>query len=111
MLQSEVSRVLGWPTRGYKVGCTSLRAQQLLGTDRPFHAPLFAPRVFDTSAHLPGDVRVVEPEIAFVMRAELAPRAQPYGVDEVFAAVSTVHAAFEVVCPRLQMVSRIRSNG
>src|SRR5688572_17367022 len=74
-LQSEVSRVLGWPTRGYKGGCTSLRAQQLLGTDRPFHAPRLAPRVFDRCAHLPGDVRVVEPEIAFVMRAELAPRA------------------------------------
>jgi 2-keto-4-pentenoate hydratase len=103
-LQSEVSRALAWPRRGYKVGCTSLRAQQALGTDRPFHAPLFAPRIFSAPAFVPtqpDQLRVVEPEIAFCMAAPLPPRASPYGVSEVLAAVSRVHAALEIVSPRV----------
>jgi 2-keto-4-pentenoate hydratase len=103
-LQHEVSRALGWARRGYKVGCTSLRAQQALGTDRPFLAPLFAPRVFDAPAFVPTEaeqLRVVEPEIAFVMRAGLAPRATPYDLSEVLAAVGQVHPALEIVSPRM----------
>lgn len=103
-LQHAVSRALGWARRGYKVGCTSLRAQRALGTDRPFLAPLFAPRVFDAPAWVPTQaeqLRVVEPEIAFVMRAALAPRAAPYGLGEVLEAVGQVHAALELVSPRM----------
>jgi 2-keto-4-pentenoate hydratase len=103
-LQREVSRALGWRQHGYKVGCTSLRAQRALATDRPFLAPLFTPRVFDMAAFVPTEpehLRVVEPEIAFVMGAALGPRAAPYAVSEVLAAVSHVHASLEIVSPRM----------
>lgn len=39
----------------------------------------------------------VEPEWAFVLRRDLPPRAEPYGPDEIDAAIGGVHLAIEVV--------------
>src|SRR5262249_2426108 len=41
-------------------------------------------------------MRVVEPEFAFRLGSHLPPRAAPYAVDEVLAAVASLHPAFEV---------------
>lgn len=41
-------------------------------------------------------MRVGEPEFAFRMARDLAPRATPYSVDDVLNAVATLHPAIEL---------------
>ena len=41
-------------------------------------------------------MRVAEPEFAFRMGRDLAPRDADYSVDEVLAAVATLHPAIEI---------------
>ena len=103
-LQARVTAALGWKVCGYKVGATSATAQAILGIDRPFSAPLFAERVFHTGDQVPTsaeNLRIVEPEVAFVMRDALPPRAAAYQVTDVLAAVESVHPALEIADPRL----------
>ena len=103
-LQQAVTRELGWTQCGWKVGCTSTKAQELLRLNGPFSAPLFAERLFQSGAHVvraESNSRLVEPEIAFVMRDALPERSSPYNTAEVLAAVATVHPALELVNPRL----------
>lgn len=105
-VQAEVTRALGWTQCGWKVGATSALAQTMLRIDGPFAAPLFAERLFGDGDHVEGaesNDRILEPEIAFVMRAALPARAQPYSVAEVLDAVATVHPALELVNPRLPL--------
>lgn len=105
-LQAEVTRALGWTSCGWKVGATSPIAQTVLRIDGPFCAPLFRERLFasgDRVACAASNDRLLEPEIAFVMRADLPARSNPYDVTEVLAAVATVHPALELVNPRLPL--------
>lgn len=68
----------------------------------PMRAALTADSVFVAEAGecvLPAAayrVRGVEAELAYQVVADLPPRAQPYGTDEVLAALGRVHAAIEV---------------
>jgi 2-keto-4-pentenoate hydratase len=102
-LQSAVRGKLGWKHAGWKIGCTSERAQKALKTDGPFPGPVYAERLYKSGTHLETlaeNSRVTEPEIAFTMARDLPRRDQAYGVDEVLAAVASVHAAIEIVNPR-----------
>jgi 2-keto-4-pentenoate hydratase len=103
-IQAEAARLTGWTVAGWKIGCTSEQAQRALDTDAPFPGPVYRERLYasgDLVPTDPGNTRLAEPEIAFRMAASLTPREQPYGVDEVLAAVATVMPAIEVVNPRL----------
>lgn len=103
-LQQRVTHALGWTQCGWKVGATNPKAQAALGVGGPFLGPLFRERVFEDGVQVAtaaSNSRIVEPEIAFVMRTALPGRDRAYGVDEVLAAVATVHPAFELVNPRL----------
>lgn len=102
-LQSAISRDLGWTQTGWKIGCTSERARKALNSPGPFPGTMFSNRLFRSGDHVPtiaSNKRVVEPEVAFTMARALAPRGDAYGVDEVLAAVASVHAAIEIVNPR-----------
>ena len=102
-IQSAVRERLGWKHAGWKIGCTSERAQQALKTDGPFPGPVYAERLHKSGTHLetlPENSRVTEPEIAFTMAADLQRRDRAYSVDEVLAAVASVHPAIEIVNPR-----------
>ena len=102
-LQCAITRQLGWHQIGWKIGCTSARAQKALNADGPFPGTMFSNRVFRSGAHVPTiatNKRVVEPEVAFTMARGLPPRGQLYSVEEVLAAVASVHAAIEIVNPR-----------
>src|SRR5207248_5792712 len=103
-IQMAARKMLGWRQRGWKVGCTSEIAQKALGTDRPFPGSVYAERLFvsgDFVPTKPSNWRVTEPEIAFAMGGDLPARGKPYDVDEILAAVATVHPAIEIVNPRL----------
>jgi 2-keto-4-pentenoate hydratase len=103
-LQQEVYKELGWQPVGWKIACTSKRAQQALKTDGPFPGRLFLERQFSSGQHVPTEednFRVTEPEIVFRIARTLPPRERPYDTDEVLAAVDAVHPGLEVVNPRL----------
>jgi 2-keto-4-pentenoate hydratase len=99
-IQAAVQAAHGGRLAGFKIGATSEIAQTLLATDGPFHGCLFAEGVHDSPATLSAgsfNFRLIEPEFAFRLGADLPAREAPYRRDEVAAAVTTLHPAFEVV--------------
>jgi 2-keto-4-pentenoate hydratase len=103
-IQTQAQAILGWTQMGWKIGCTSERAQRSLNTDAPFPGPLYRERRFRSGDEVPTDptnARVTEPEIAFTLARDLPERGSDYAVDEVLAAVASVHGAIEIVNPRL----------
>jgi 2-keto-4-pentenoate hydratase len=102
-LQCAVTRELGWTQAGWKIGCTSERAQKALNAAAPFPGTIFANRVYrsgDFFPSVPENKRVVEPEVCFTMAKDLPQRENAYSVEEAMAAVETVCVAIEVVNPR-----------
>ena len=103
-IQSKVKEGIGWIPAGWKTGCTSERAQQALKTDGPFPGPVYRERLYPSGTHLEthrSNSRVTEPEIAFTFGADLPACGRCYHVDDVLAAVASVHPAIEIVNPRL----------
>jgi 2-keto-4-pentenoate hydratase len=102
-IQNEVVALSGAPSRGYKVGSTSVEAQRKLGTDEPGAGVLLAPYVYESPAVVPiapAHAPFVEGEFAFLLGRDLPPRASPYTMDEVRDAVAAVAGAVEVVGTR-----------
>ena len=103
-IQSAVRNSIGWKHAGWKIGCTSQRAQIALKIDGPFPGPVYAERLFASGAHvqtLATNNRTTEPEIAFTLARDLPKRDQAWTIEEVLAAVATVHPSIEIVNPRL----------
>lgn len=103
-IQSAVRTTIGWRHIGWKIGCTSERAQKALKADGPFPGPVYRERLFPAGSHvetLASNSRTTEPEIAFTMASDLPARDKPWSVDEVLDAVATVHPSIEIVNPRL----------
>ena len=103
-IQSAVRTSIGWKQAGWKIGCTSERAQKALKTDGPFPGPLYKEQLFSSGANiktLASNSRTTEPEIAFTMARDLPARDRPWSVDEGLDAVATVHPSIEIVNPRL----------
>jgi 2-keto-4-pentenoate hydratase len=103
-IQSAVRTSIGWSHAGWKIGCTSERAQKALRTDGPFPGPIYRERLFPSGTHvktLASNSRTTEPEIAFTMARDLPARDKEWSVDEVLDAVATVHPSIEIVNPRL----------
>ncbi len=103
-IQCAVRDRLGWRPAGWKVGCSCLKAQAALKSPTPIMGPVYRERLYKSGAHvetLASNFRTTEPEIAFTLARDLSPRNRPYTVDEVLAAVATVHPSIEIVNPRL----------
>ena len=87
-------RVVGW-----KLAATSAAGQAHINVKAPLPG-----RILASFVHAIGDkvsltgnrMRVVEPEFAFRLGADLAPRATPRSQPEVLAALGSLHPAFEV---------------
>ena len=107
-LQCAITRALGqlkngWTQAGWKIGCTSERAQKALNADGPFPGTMFSHRVYRSGDFFPtiaSNKRVVEPEVAFTMEAGLPPRGRDYELAEVMRAAGSVQVAIEIVNPR-----------
>ena len=102
-IQHDIAALCGQPARGFKVGSTSLAAQQLLGTDEPGSGLLLAPYVHESPARIsiyPAHTPAVEGELAFKLGRDLPARAASYAMDEVADAVAAVAGAIEVVGTR-----------
>jgi 2-keto-4-pentenoate hydratase len=102
-IQQEIAALCGAPSRGFKVGSTSLEAQQKLGTSEPGSGLLLAPYVHEspvTIAVVPAHTPSVEGEFALRLGRDLPPRAAPYTISEVADAVASIAGAIEIVGTR-----------
>ena len=87
------------PLFGWKIAATSAAGQAHINVDGPLAGRLLAEMASEGGAVLPfgaNRMRVAEAEFAFRMGRDLPPRPAPYGVDEVVAAVASLHPAIEV---------------
>ncbi|MFM0757328.1 2-keto-4-pentenoate hydratase [Paraburkholderia strydomiana] len=84
---------------GWKIAATSQAGQAHIGVNGPIAGRILADRVIPSGGMVPdapNRMAVAEAEFAFQMSRDLGPRSVPYSVEEVLAAVATVHAAIEV---------------
>lgn len=95
------------PLFGWKIAATSVAGQEHINVTGPLAGRLLHERVTDLSRRRPGGakeklpfgvnhMKVAEAEFAFRMGRDLAPRTQPYSVEEALDAVATLHPAIEV---------------
>jgi 2-keto-4-pentenoate hydratase len=71
-----------------------------IGQATPACAPMPAAWIVGSGSILPANAhrfRGLEAEVAFLLKADLPPRANPYSDDEVYAAVASCHPAIEVL--------------
>lgn len=98
-VQTAFARLYPSAVFGWKIAATSIEGQRHIGVDGPLAGRLFADRVMESGAAVPlaGNLmRVAEIEFAFRFRHALVPRTRAYTVDDVLAAVGSVHPAIEV---------------
>ena len=110
-VQAEVARLSGQPCVGWKIAATSLAGQKHINVDGPLAGRLLADRVFAAGSEAansidlgPNLLRVVEAEFTFRLNRALPARAAAAGVytmDEVMAAVASLHLAIEIPDCRL----------
>lgn len=98
-VDDRVAEITGWPVLGWKVGCTSLASQKLLGADGPFAGRIYS--VSDSGVPVPPKSIVSTPhlegEFAFVMHRALAGNQDSFTPDQILQAVGELRPAIEVV--------------
>ena len=98
-VQALLERRSAAPLAGWKIAATSAAGQAHIGVDGPLAGRLLAERVLPSGASVPlgrNRMRVAEVEFAFRFGCDLPPRAAPYTVEQVMAAVATLHPAIEL---------------
>ena len=98
-LQAALAEVSGDALYGWKIAATSEAGQRHINVDGLLAGRLLSGRVTDDGATVSlatNLMRVAELEFAFRFGADLPPRPEPYTVDEVMAAVATLHPAIEI---------------
>lgn len=98
-VQEQWMRHTGAPLYGWKIAATSQAGQRHINVGGPMAGRLLAETVLPDGATvaLAGNLmRVAELELAFRMGRDLPSRARAYGVEEVLAAVATLHPALEI---------------
>src|SRR4051794_7462552 len=98
-IQSAMMRHFACTPMGWKIAATSEAGQKHINVSGPLAGRIFAERVIPdggTASMGGNEMRVGEPEFAFRMSRDLTPRAAPYSVEEVLAAVGTLHPAIEL---------------
>jgi len=99
LIQSQIDNLSTRPLFGWKIAATSLAGQRHIAVDGPLAGRLLAEMVHQNGATLTfgaNHMRVAEAEFAFRMSRDLPPRDEPYGKNEVLAAVAGLHLAIEV---------------
>jgi 2-keto-4-pentenoate hydratase len=98
-IQMEVARRSGQRVAGWKIAATSVAGQRHIGVDGPLAGRLFAERMVNSGSAIPigrNVLKVAEAEFAFRMATSLPPRRAPYTVNDVVAAVASLHPAIEI---------------
>jgi 2-keto-4-pentenoate hydratase len=98
-IQDRVIGVSGQRVAGWKIAATSQAGQRHINVEGPLGGPLLDLRSVPGGAavSLAGNhMRVAEAEFAFRFGRPLSGRVEAYSVDEVLAAVASLHPAIEV---------------
>ncbi len=105
-VQTEVARLSGQQSVGWKIAATSVAGQKHINVNGPLAGRLLAGRAFVAGTEAANSIdlgrnllRVVEAEFTFRMSRALPPRdaaAGAYTVDEVMSAVASLHLAIEI---------------
>lgn len=98
-IQAEIARLSGQNVVGWKIAATSLAGQKHIGVDGPLAGRLLANRVLENGASVSLDgnlMRVAEAEFVFRFGQALPKRETPYTVEEVLAAVESLHPGIEI---------------
>ncbi|MCF2570808.1 fumarylacetoacetate hydrolase family protein [Brevibacterium sp. UCMA 11754] len=105
-VQTRYAELEGQPTVGWKIAATSQAGQRHINVDGPLGG-----RVLSDRAHADGDavslngntMCLAEPE--FVLGSALAPRTNPYTLDDVLEAVTALHFGIELPSTRFTDVT------
>jgi 2-keto-4-pentenoate hydratase len=98
-VQARIARLSAQNVFGWKIAATSKAGQRHIGVDGPLAGRLLEKRVANSGARVSlGDniMNVAEAEFAFRMARDLPSRKQPYTMEEVLAAVASLHPAIEI---------------
>jgi 2-keto-4-pentenoate hydratase len=108
--QAAMARATGDRVLGWKIAATSTAGQQHIGVDGPLAGRLLAKRVVESGASVSmagNAMRVAEAEFAFRMARGMPPRADRYSMEEVVAAIDTLHPAIELPDSRFEDFARV----
>ena len=109
-IQAELAQLSGQNIVGWKIAATSKAGQQHIRVDGPIAGPLLSARAREGGARIAlagNNMKVAEAEFAFRMGGDLPKRATSYSVEEVLAAVATLHPAIEVPDSRYEDFTRV----
>ncbi|TWC00867.1 2-keto-4-pentenoate hydratase [Bradyrhizobium macuxiense] len=98
-VQAELEKTSREKLFGWKIAATSAAGQKHINVAGPLAGRILAETVIADggTASMKGiEMRVGEPEFAFRMARDLAPRATPYSVRDVLEAAGTLHPAIEI---------------
>ncbi len=98
-IQAAIERTSREKLFGWKIAATSEAGQKHINVEGPMAGRILSETVIPdggTASMAGNEMRVGEPEFAFRMASDLAPRSQPYTVQEVLDAVGTLHPAIEI---------------
>lgn len=98
-IQGEIEKYSAGRLFGWKIAATSAAGQKHINVDGPMAGRILPETVIPeggTASMAGNEMRVGEPEFAFRMARDLAPRSSPYAVQEVLDAVDTLHPAIEI---------------
>ncbi len=97
-IQAAITAASGLDVIGWKIGATTAPLLAVIGVDQPFAGPLFAEFTRDNGAEFPIHPRQgLETEFTLRLKADLAHRTEPYGRDEVEAAIAAIIPSFEII--------------
>lgn len=89
----------------WKLAATSVAGQKHIGVSGPLIGRYIAERVVPSGSVIPfgnNGMKVAEIEFAFRFGDDLPPRTKPYGADEIFEAVVSLHPAIEIPDSRFE---------
>jgi 2-keto-4-pentenoate hydratase len=98
-IQSAIEAYSAGKLFGWKIAATSEAGQKHINVGGPMAGRILPETVIPdggTASIRGNEMRVGEPEFAFRMGRDLPPRSAPYSVDDVLAAVDTLHPAIEI---------------
>ncbi len=98
-IQAHYGTFSGSPIFGWKIAATSTAGQNHIGVSGPIVGRLLRNRVFQPDSSLrfgSNRMAVAEPEFAFRIGTTLYPRSTEYKLEEVSAAVASLHGAVEI---------------
>ncbi len=99
------------PLKGWKVGATAPKVQDVYGVEEPFYGPFYEADTYSSPARpKAADFGhcCIECEFAFRFAKTLPPRQEKYNREEILDAVGVLIPAFELISPRFDTLLQDR---